>query len=108
MKTSNPITATPFSRRAFVRTSALAAGAATVAGPFIRSVRAGEPGPNDKIRLGLIGCGGMGSGDLATFFLNPEVDCAVIADVDESHLAKGVELCAKHSRPTSARTIPTH
>lgn len=87
------------SRRSFVRTSALAAGALALAGPHIRSVRAGEPGANSKIRLGLIGCGGMGTGDLATFFRNPEVDCAIIADVDDSHLAKGVELCAKNSRP---------
>ena len=99
MRTTNLFPGKDFSRREFVRTSALAAGAAALAGPFIRSVRAGEPGPNSKVRLGLIGCGGMGSGDLATFFRNPEVDCAVIADVDDSHLAKGIELCAKHSRP---------
>lgn len=87
------------SRREFVRTSALAAGAATLAGPLIRSVRADEPGPNSKVRLGLIGCGGMGRGDLECFFRNPEVDCAVIADVDDSHLANGLDLCARHKRP---------
>ncbi|MBI3191833.1 MAG: Gfo/Idh/MocA family oxidoreductase, partial [Pedosphaera parvula] len=87
------------SRRNFVHTSALAASAAVLAGPFIRSARAAEPGANSKVRLGLIGCGGMGGGDLECFFRNPEIDCAVIADVDDSHLAKGVELCAKHSRP---------
>lgn len=90
---------TPLSRRAFVRTSVLAAGAAVFTGPIIRSTRAGEPGANAKIRLGLIGCGGMGRGDLECFFRNPEVDCAVIADVDDAHLAKGAELCAKHGRP---------
>ena len=94
MKTSNHV-----SRREFVRTSALAAGAAAFAGPFIRSARAAEPGANSKVRVGLIGCGGMGTGDLATFFLNPEVDCAVLCDVDESHFAKCLELCAKQSRP---------
>ena len=87
------------SRRDFVRASALAAGATAIGGPFIRSLRAGEPGANDKIRLGLIGCGGMGYGDLATFFRNPEVDCAVLCDVDESHFTKSLELCAKQSRP---------
>ena len=44
---------------------------------FLRSARAAEPGANDKVRLGLIGCGGMGQGDLECFFLNPEVDCVV-------------------------------
>jgi hypothetical protein len=74
------------SRREFVRTSALAAGAVALAGPFMRVARAGEPGANSKLRVGLIGCGGMGTGDLATFFRNPEVDCA---DVIE-HLAPDV------------------
>jgi predicted dehydrogenase len=84
----------PMTRRNFIGQSALAAvvaGASTA--PFIRSVRAGEPGANDKIRLGLIGCGGMGQGDLDCFFLNPEVECAVICDVDNAQIAKGVKIC---------------
>ena len=82
------------SRRAFVDKTALAALAAgSLGSPFIRSVRAGEPGANDKIRLGLIGCGGMGQGDLKCFFLNPEIDCAVICDVDDAQIAKGVAIC---------------
>ena len=88
----------PVTRREFVRHSALAVTAAAVAGPFIRSVRAGEPGPNDKIRLGLIGSGSMGCGDLDCFFGNPEVDCAVICDVDDAMIAKGLEICAKRGR----------
>ena len=46
-------------RREFIRHSTLAAGAVALAGPFIRSARAGEPGPNDKIRVGFIGYGGQ-------------------------------------------------
>jgi len=53
-------------------------------------------GANDRIRLGVIGCGGMGRGNLATFLGNPEVDCAVICDVDDAQLAQGVELVEKH------------
>ncbi len=49
-------------------------------------------GPNDRIRIGLIGCGGMGRGDLATFFINPEVDCPVVCDIDDAQIAKAVEL----------------
>ena len=88
----------PISRREFARTAALAASAAVVAGPFIRSVRAGEPGPNDKVRLGLIGAGGMGCGDLECFFGNPEVECAVVCDVDDAQMARGLEVCAKRGR----------
>ena len=96
---SQPSRFSRLSRRDFVRTSALAASAAAFAGPFIRSARAAEPGANSKVRVGLIGCGGMGGGDLECFFRNPEVDCAVIADIDDAHLAAGVKLCEKHSRP---------
>ena len=71
------------SRRKFLGKSALAAGVVPLAAssftfPFVRSVRAAEPGPNGKVRLGLIGSGGMGQGDLECFFLNPEIDCAVV------------------------------
>jgi len=89
----------PLSRRRFVQRTALTAGALALTGPFIRSVRAGEPGPNSKIRLGFIGSGQMGRGDLETFFLNPEVDCAVIADVDEAQMAEGLKVCEKAGRP---------
>jgi len=70
-------------RRDFLATSALAIAAA----PALRAV-----GANDKIRIGLIGCGGMGRGDLATFFLNPEVDCPIICDVDDAQLAEAAKL----------------
>src|SRR6266576_4712443 len=88
------------SRRKFLDQSAIVGGAAPLAlgaihSSFIQSLRAGEPAPSDKVRLGVIGCGGMGRGDLECFFLNPEVDCAVICDVDDAMLAKGVEVCEK-------------
>jgi predicted dehydrogenase len=81
-------------RRSFLGKTALATLAAgTFAPPFIRTVRAGEPGANDKVRLGLIGCGGMGQGDLKCFFLNQEIDCAVICDVDDAQIVKGIQIC---------------
>lgn len=88
-----------FTRRSFLRHSALAAATLATVGPAIRTLRAAEPGPNAKIRVGLIGSGGMGVGDLECFFLNPEVDCAVICDIDEAQIAKGLEACAKKGRP---------
>jgi len=89
---------TPILRREFLRNSLLAVGAAAVAGPFIRCARAGEPGPNERICLGLIGSGGMGCGDLDCFFGNPEVDCVVICDVDDAQIAKGLAVCANRER----------
>ena len=59
-------------RRDFIRNSTLAAGAVAFTGPFIRSARAGEPGSNEKVRVGLIGGGGQGCSDLKFFLANPE------------------------------------
>jgi predicted dehydrogenase len=82
-------------RRKFLEKSALAAGATSslLSAPFIPSACADEPPASEKVRLGLIGCGGMGRGDLDCFFLNPDVDCVVICDVDDANSAKGVEIC---------------
>jgi predicted dehydrogenase len=86
------------SRRQFLRRS----GLAVTLGPALAGscisllnvpVRASAVGVNEKIRLGLIGSGGMGRGDLECFFLNQEVDCAVICDVDDAQITKGVEVC---------------
>ncbi len=88
------------SRRTFLRHSSVSAGLtplvlASQHFPFVQSLRAGEPPPSEKVRLGLIGCGGMGQGDLECFFLNPEIDCVAICDVDDARNAKGVEICEK-------------
>ena len=60
-----------------------------------RTSHAAAVGASAKVRVGLIGAGGMGRGDLDTFFLNREVDCPVLCDVDDAMLAKGVELVEK-------------
>ena len=81
----------PMTRRDFIGRSA-----GTVAGAALLSqtnrAAAATVGANDKIRVGLIGCGGMGRGDLATFFLNLEVDCPVVCDIDDAHIAQTVKL----------------
>jgi predicted dehydrogenase len=48
--------------------------------------------PNEKIHVALIGCGGMGKGNLSDFLRIPEVECLAIADVDETHLEEGLQL----------------
>ena len=63
--------------------------------PFVRSARAGEPGANDKVRLGIIGAGEMGLGDLDCFFGNPEVECAVVCDVDDARIAAAKPFCRR-------------
>ena len=51
------------------------------------------------MRLGVIGCGGMGQVDLTDFLANAEVDCPVLCDLDDERLAKGIEICEKAGRP---------
>lgn len=78
---------TPVTRRSFLTQGATLAGAGLLSVPTLRAA-----GANDRIRVGLIGCGGMGKGDLATFFLNPEVDCPVVCDIDDRMLGEAVAL----------------
>jgi predicted dehydrogenase len=92
------------SRREFLRRSSFAIATAPAIGAGCISVasarsRAAVAGANEKVRIGLIGCGGMGQGDLECFLRNPEVECVVIADVDESHIGKGQDICEKKQRP---------
>ena len=79
------------SRRAFLKSSAIA-GASLLAAPAIaRSAQSA----NDRIRVALIGAGGRGRADLTAFLTNPEADCAVVCDVDDRQIAAGCDLVEK-------------
>lgn len=45
-------------------------------------------GPNDKIRLGVIGCNGMGFNNLLAMLKQPEVELVALCDVDNSVLER--------------------
>lgn len=73
------------------RQFAAAATAATAAAAFrIKSARA-QTEPNDRIRIGAIGYGGRGTGNLAEFLRNPQVECAIVCDPDLGHANKAAE-----------------
>ena len=81
------------SRRDFLRKSTLAVSIApAVAASCVSLIsgRAATIGPNDKIRLGVIGCGGRGRDILGVFLSNAQVDCPVVCDVDDRMLARAV------------------
>ena len=79
------------SRRRFLGHTSLLTSASVLGALVVP--RSGHAVPaSDKVRVGLVGCGGMGKGDLATFFLNPEVECPVLCDVDDAQLAAGIKL----------------
>jgi predicted dehydrogenase len=68
-------------RRAFL--GAAAAGLA--------AARAQTP-PSSRIRIGFIGCGGMGSGRIRHFLEHADVEAAAVCDVDRTHLERAAAL----------------
>ena len=76
-------------RREFLFKSAMM-GAGMFVSPEIIRATGKKVGANDKIRVGLIGCNGMGFADLETFMHNPEVECIALADVDQGVLDRRV------------------
>ena len=72
------------SRRSFIHQMA-ATGAAGIATPYFVPANSlgqkGKPGPNDKIGIGLIGCGGMGRGNLKNCADWPDVVVTGACDI---------------------------
>ena len=48
-------------------------------------------GANDRIRIALIGCGGMGRGDLKDFLRVKNVECVALCDVDDEQSGKALK-----------------
>ncbi|MBN1342491.1 MAG: Gfo/Idh/MocA family oxidoreductase [Phycisphaerae bacterium] len=92
---------TRMTRRRFLGQSLASVGStASVARAGARSstlggLATGVLGANEKIRVALVGSGGMGRGDMATFLQFDDVDCPVVCDVDEAMIAKGIEAIEK-------------
>jgi predicted dehydrogenase len=82
------------SRRSFLARATTALPLAAAAGSQFTTprARAALAPPAERIRVGLIGCGGMGRGDLATFLQFEDVECPVVCDVDDAMLAQAVAL----------------
>ncbi|MDR0757003.1 MAG: Gfo/Idh/MocA family oxidoreductase [Tannerella sp.] len=81
-------------RRNFIRQAA-ALGAGLSVNPFFIKAGSSSVAANDKIGIGLIGCNGMGFGDLTAFLRNPEVECIALADVDGNVLNRKAAEAAK-------------
>src|SRR4051812_15993125 len=79
-------------RRDFLKASASAA--ALIALPATTSRAAGA---NDRLRVGLIGCGGRGTHDAGLFANTPNVEVSYVCDTDQGRLAsaaKGLHVSA--------------
>ncbi len=78
-------------RRAFLQSSitasVLAAGA-----------RGAAPPPSDRVRIGLIGCGGISVADTNAFLAHPECEIGAICDVDDAQLKATTDRLEKLGR----------
>lgn len=85
----------PISRRHF-----LSATAATLILPTILPAsvfgKEGRPAPSGRITMGIIGCGGMGNGNLDAFLNLPDVQVVAACDVDKNHLKDAVKKINDH------------
>ncbi|HEY2979908.1 MAG TPA: Gfo/Idh/MocA family oxidoreductase [Anaerolineales bacterium] len=79
-----------WTRRQFLATSTSAAVA--VSAPAASSLpRSSVLGANDTVRLGLIGCGPRGAGDLFRCLKEPKTQAVALCDVDEARIAQAAE-----------------
>jgi predicted dehydrogenase len=80
------------SRRDFIQTSTVAAGAIALSA----SAYANAFGANDRIRFGVIGCGGMGTGHLASLVKRGQADnikVVAVSDVYQRRLTRAKGIC---------------
>jgi predicted dehydrogenase len=76
-------------RRTFLQSSLTASALAAGARPAAA---------NERIRIGLIGCGGISAGDTNAFLAHPEPEIAAICDVDDAQIKKTLERLDKLGR----------
>ncbi len=82
------VTASPLSRRRFLRTTALAG----LAAPFVLPSGLRAAAPNSKLSHASIGVGGMGANDLKSLLRHPRVKAVALCDVDTSCLNTAAKL----------------
>ncbi len=81
---------TKTSRRKFLKTSTLATAGALA---FSRSSYASVIGANDRIRFGVIGCGGMGTGHLNSLVKRSSTDNIKVLAVSDACGMPNVKGC---------------
>ena len=87
---SKKVISDPFSRRNFIRNTALVAGGISIVPRHVL----GGPGflaPSDKLLVAGIGVGGKGASDINNFAQSGKAEIAFLCDVDDRNAAKSVE-----------------
>ncbi len=91
----------PMNRRQFLKGSAVAAGAAIALPTIVTSSIFGAAAPSERITIGCIGVGNMGSSDLKAFKGNPNAQVVAVCEVDAQRLAEARRLAGLDERSCS-------
>jgi predicted dehydrogenase len=94
---------TDLSRRQFVR-----GAASTALGFAVASRASGQAAPSERIRLGLIGCGGRGKQLLEVFIQHADVEIPIVSDVIESRMAEAAKLVESGARGRKVERVVEH
>lgn len=81
-------------RRAFLSQTGRAALSAGAIGMAASNVL----GANEKVTLGVIGCGGQGTADMTDFIRSGKAEIVAVCDVDADHVQSAQQECEKRDR----------
>lgn len=93
-------------RRAFIKRTAIATGAIAVPiiiPPGCRG-KDGKTAPSDRIVMGGIGLGGMGTADMNNFLGNSAVQYVAVCDVDKTHRKKATTTINEHYQNSDSKS----
>lgn len=90
---------TKIKRRDFVKTASVAMIAAPT---IVPSTVFGENAPSNRLTMGCIGLGGMGTGNLRGFLARDDVQIVSLCDVDQLHMDRAQNLAKKAYGENSA------
>ena len=85
-----------FSRREFLKASALGVTTAAFAGPLVISGSAASTKANSKVNLVVVGCGGQGRGDMGGFLSSGDVNLVALCDPDAGQIDKARTVAANN------------
>lgn len=91
---------TTASRRSFLRASLLAAAGLPAYQTLIHGDEPAKAPASDRVRLGFIGLGGMGTSTLQAFLAQPDVEVTALCDVFDPHAARARELTKNQADTT--------
>lgn len=93
----------PTTRRRFLTASTAALGLAPMT--WLRSQ---DASPNDDINMGIIGCGGMGTGNMRNFLNIPGVRVVAVCDVDSQNAANAKSMVDGHYKNEDCKLFRRH